>query len=62
MLTDDERNQVRQEALEEAVKAIQQYRFKCEFNAVGRSRGVPMLAPNAFKDQAAEAIRALIAR
>jgi len=44
---------------EEAVRAIRAHRFACEFYPVGRSRGVPMLSPSAFKDQAAEVLRAM---
>lgn len=49
----------RREALEEAVRAVQRLRLKCEFFPVGRSRGVPMLSPRDAKDQVAAALRAL---
>lgn len=51
--------EARQQALEEAARAVRDARYKCEFFPAGRSRGVPMLSPSSFKDQAAAAIRAL---
>jgi hypothetical protein len=50
----------RPDALREAAKMVKTTRYKCEFYPVGRSRGVPMLAPTQFKEQAVEAILALI--
>lgn len=58
-MTEDERQQVRREALEEAAKAVERLRLKCEFYPAGRSRGVPMLSPQDAKEQAATAIRVL---
>jgi hypothetical protein len=49
----------RRDALEEAARAVERVHLKCEFYPVGRSRGVPMLAPRDAKDQIATAIRAL---
>lgn len=50
----------RTHALREAAKMVKTTRYKCEFYPVGRSRGVPMLAPTQFKEQAVEAILSLI--